>query len=1164
VKIEKVVSGDYFEKGDIVNIVYSQWRENAHVCGTYDKVSVGDTVEVYGEMIPIFCVGTWITICGKNSYYLKKISSESLSISVWTDKSEYKIGETVKIHYKTNKKCTAKLTVTKPDGEKIVYGPNEIPACTRSKSATAGYPTGKRTVVFEAWAGSEYKKATCYFDVADEKKPDLIIKDISWSPSSPDKGDTIKFTVKIKNQGSGSAGSSTVKYYIDGSYVGSDSVSKLSAGSTSTQTFTWTANKCGNVQVKAVADANNAVDEGSNDGNNDRSETINVICREKPVPKITKVEYPTTCVKEGEYATISVTVKNNGGASSEGYISVSFSNDEEVSVVSGTGSGYNKLYPKGFLSLWNSKGEQMTSVDPLAELFETNWDAGEKHTLTMNVKPNSGSDEIEFLVRAALKNDAEGNYERDPTSGDTDQQGWYVKKYSVGVCEYEKVKIRGKILADNPIISFYSFDIKIDEVIEDPTGNLQNGQTVNVYGHRDGPAQVDDVTVGDEVEVHGEYRGYVGTYEQIFLSDYGESSSEHYVKKIEEPDLIIQEISWSPSNPKVGDTVTFTVEIKNQGTGDATAFHVYYYIDGTYHDTDTIYGLSAGSTTTQSFTWSAHKCENVQVNAVVDATNAIDEGSNEGNNELIKNMAEGNSKKVLFDTAHNEWWTIDNYNEKFGVCISTGRYATFATALKNADYEITEFNFKTLYSDYPSGVILHKHIWEKIFVGKSPKTLNYIVNVPEETRSIGISINSIKESGCRAKVTLYDPSGKEKLFKFVPGGIVCDHRSSHIHNPVAGEWKLEVYLSTPGSRELSSLYDFKIDIGAVPTLKEELENNDYDVLIMGSPREYSSIDSEIDELTDEEIDAIVNYVNSGGNLLLIGMTYPEGYGSLSGEIAKGFNTKIIDKWGDWDDVDWNSKYKVTKSDMENHQILNGINEFYYYRWDMDLGYWAWNILETSNPIAYAEGDAIVAAFQDGGRVVIIGSGDTFENDNIDELDHRQLAINIMDWLSSSESSVDSDGDGVPDDLDNCPDTPNPGQEDSDGDGRGDVCDKPDLIVTNIEFSNDYPREGEPVTMSVTIENEGTGTAYDVPVTFFQWADFSSDFGHTQFSDFSWYYIYPIYPLGRTYHISELEAGHSIEIVRAWDAVPIYDLYDGNIRVSIDKSSIFSFYDKTPS
>src|SRR5262245_27137754 len=41
---------------------------------------------------------------------------------------------------------------------------------------------------------------------------------------------------------------------------------------------------------------------------------------------------------------------------------------------------------------------------------------------------------------------------------------------------------------------------------------------------------------------------------------------------------------------------------------------------------------------------------------------------------------------------------------------------------------------------------------------------------------------------------------------------------------------------------------------------------------------------------------------------------------------------------------------------------------------------------------------------------------------------------------ASPPSLDTDGDGVPDAVDNCPTVVNPDRRDHDGDGRGDACD----------------------------------------------------------------------------------------------------------------------------
>ncbi|MCQ1536672.1 PGF-pre-PGF domain-containing protein [Methanosarcina sp. KYL-1] len=284
---------------------------------------------------------------------------------------------------------------------------------------------------------------------------------------------------------------------------------------------------------------------------------------EPPAPEIVSVSFePQTGVYAGETATISVTVKNNGGKSGEGYVIVSFPNDEEIMSLGGSSDNV-KTYPAGS-EIWGRDGIIDSSEYTLVELYEPEWETGQEETLTIEVKPNEGSDEIVFLVRAALKNDATGDYERAPeSSDDLDQQGWYADKYSIDVY-LEEVKFRGKILEDRPVISLYSFDVQIDEILDDSKGNLKVGDVIPVTGHRDGPAQVDAVTVGEEVEVFGEYRG-----DKVYLSDFDDLSSEHYLIKIEpdeppSPEITSVTIAPPEGVPEDG-TASIKVTVKNNG-----------------------------------------------------------------------------------------------------------------------------------------------------------------------------------------------------------------------------------------------------------------------------------------------------------------------------------------------------------------------------------------------------------------------------------------------------------------------------------------------------------------------------------------------------------------------------------------------------------------------
>ncbi len=102
------------------------------------------------------------------------------------------------------------------------------------------------------------------------------------------------------------------------------------------------------------------------------------------------------------------------------------------------------------------------------------------------------------------------------------------------------------------------------------------------------------------------------------------------------PDLIVEDITWSPSDPSVDETVEFSVTIKNQGSAASSSARFHYYIGSFSSGFKTIQEIPANSSITRKFTWPA-TAEQQTVKIILDPSFQVGE-SDEGNNEYITNF----------------------------------------------------------------------------------------------------------------------------------------------------------------------------------------------------------------------------------------------------------------------------------------------------------------------------------------------------------------------------------------------------------------------------------------------------------------------------------------------------------------------------------------------
>lgn len=449
--------------------------------------------------------------------------------------------------------------------------------------------------------------------------PDLVIQDITWSPTDAAVGDNVTFTVTIRNQGAGRAEESRLTLYIDGHYTGYVILQELDAGAEATQTFDWPA-VSGSHDVKVVADSDSLLVE-SIDTNNENTKTISIIPADLIVQDI--IWSPTDAVV-GDTVTFTVVIKNQGSGQAE-YFRVAYYIDDDL-----YSSGYVNRVESGASAnmtfswkIQNGKHAVMAIVDSSEQILESDEENNANTIIVAPIMPDllidtitwspadfSPGDEVNFSV--AIKNQGSQR-------ANSFRMTYYVDGSIAGYRDMDGLDIGATLTEEFPWMA-----------------------TAGIHGIKIAVDANNQVTEGEE-------------------------NNNVKTLNLPPPDLIIHDITWSPTEAGVGDTVTFNVIAQNQGIGKTTSSHVACYVNGSPLGNDEVPVLAAGDTVTSTFTWVAEVGDNV-INIAVDPENLVTE-IDETNNERTIDFSTLTPDLVIQDISWSMEDSLLSYDIDFVITI---------------------------------------------------------------------------------------------------------------------------------------------------------------------------------------------------------------------------------------------------------------------------------------------------------------------------------------------------------------------------------------------------------------------------------------------------------------------------------------------------------------
>ncbi|WP_440945716.1 CARDB domain-containing protein [Methanosarcina sp. T3] len=458
-------------------------------------------------------------------------------------------------------------------------------------------------VVTESDEGNNEETAT--LKVTEKDLPDLKISTFSY-PENPESGEQQRVQIDVKNEGTATSRATTLALYIDGSSVREWDVPRLSSGESSSVSYTWVPTSKGSVELKAVVDEDNVVAE-SDEGNNEETATVTVAEKGLSDLIISTFSYPED-PEPGESQRIRISVKNQGTATSEATTLILYIDGSSVRKWDVPGLSSGESSSVSYTWIPTSEG----SVNLRAVVDENN----------VVAESNEGNNEETATVTAAEE------FLPDLIIEDIvpESEGEVGKTLNLTL----KVKNQGTAPSEETQAEYYI----------NGTAPAQDGIRIPALSEGEGADVIFSLVPDREGQMEVKVR--IDSVTDVYESN---ENNNEFTKIVDVktilPDLIIESLSLSPASPEVGDDVTFTVSIKNNGLRDSASGELKYYINGTNLTQEgkvSIPEITIGETTTGTFHWVPEAEGNIDVRLIADPENAIRE-DDETNNELTKTIS---------------------------------------------------------------------------------------------------------------------------------------------------------------------------------------------------------------------------------------------------------------------------------------------------------------------------------------------------------------------------------------------------------------------------------------------------------------------------------------------------------------------------------------------